>query len=178
MNTVSTPNSKNTLVIFGSPHKNGFTAELLNEFLQKRNITDYSNFNCYDESPIPCNDCGACKHQANCVLPDLKDFYRQFEQNDLVILATPVYNNSFPAPLKSLVDRLQVYYNARFFRGIRPPISRPKKVFILLTCGSDKDPTDLILAQIKPVFTVTNCKLDGVVCMAGTDSGQLIYYKH
>ncbi|HHW46646.1 MAG TPA: flavodoxin family protein [Clostridiales bacterium] len=178
MSTVSIPSSKNTLVIFGSPHRNGFTAKLLNQFLQKQNITRYSIFYCYDEAPMPCNDCGACKLQSGCVLPDLKGFYQQFEQSDIVIFATPVYNASFPAPLKSLIDRLQVYYNARFFRGLRPPISKPKQVFILLTCGKATDPTELILAQIKPVFTVTNCKLSATVCMAGTDSGEFKYYEH
>lgn len=178
MNIASIPDHKNTLVIFGSPHKNRHTAKLLNEFLHEHNISEYVMFNCYEESPLPCNDCGWCKLQDHCVLPDLKNFYNQFEQSELVIMAFPVYNGSFPAPLKALIDRFQVYYNARFSRGIRPPIAVAKKVYILLTSGSGKDYSNLILEQLSPVFTITNCNLAGIICMASTDSGELKYYQH
>lgn len=43
----------------------------------------------------------------------------KLEDADAVIVATPVYNLSFPAPMKALFDRFQRYYEAHFRRKLR-----------------------------------------------------------
>ena len=51
----------------------------------------------------------------------------KLEDADAVIVATPVYNLSFPAPMKALFDRFQRYYEAHFRRKIAQPITKHKK---------------------------------------------------
>lgn len=159
------------LLILGSPHKTGATAALLRAFLEREGmgLEGHSLFDAYQTRPLPCVDCGYCKVHNGCALPDLQDFYREFEQAQLLVIASPVYNAGLPAPLKAAVDRTQVYYNARFSRGIRPPIALPKRAVLLLTAGADRDYRPLILEQLSPMFTVTNCKLHGAACLRDLD---------
>lgn len=159
------------LLLLGSPHKEGPTRALVRAFLQREGISeaDCRRFDAYDAQPLPCIDCGWCKTRPGCALPDLKDFYRDFEAARLVIIAAPVYNAGLPAPLKAVADRMQTYFNARFSRGLRPPISTPKRAALLLTAGSPRDYRPLLLEQLAPLFTVTNCKLHGAACLSELD---------
>lgn len=50
---------------------------------------------------------------------------------DVVVVATPVYGLSFPAPLKAVFDRTQQYYEAYVSRHIKHPFEKPKKAFIV-----------------------------------------------
>ncbi|MCI8361086.1 MAG: flavodoxin family protein, partial [Clostridiales bacterium] len=140
-------------------------------FLQREGIMEAGCrlFDAYDARPLPCIDCGWCKTRPGCALPDLKDFYRDFEAARLVIIATPVYNAALPAPLKAVVDRMQTYFNARFSRDLRPPIPTSKRAALLFTAGSERDYRPLLREQLAPLFTVTNCKLHGAACLSGLD---------
>ena len=159
-NTVTMRNNDNVLVIFASPHSNGHTAKFLREFLQGQNIAKYNFFDCFKANPKPCNACGGCDVKTECTHRDLDDFYKMLKSATRIIFAFPIYNAGPPAPLKALIDRLQIYYCARFVRGVRPPISTPKLVDIITTCGNDKSHEDVIKAQILPALTVINGKLD------------------
>ena len=108
-----------TLVIFSSPHRDGFTAQMLNAFLQQNGIEDYHFFNCYDEMPQPCVGCNLCEKDFRCSRTDLADFGRAFLDCKRLIIATPIYNNGLPAPLKALLDRNQIFFSARFYLSRR-----------------------------------------------------------
>lgn len=159
-----------TLVIFASPRKNGNTATLLDAFLAKGGVAEYQVFDCYDELPRPCYGCGYCNVNFGCKNRDLDEFYSLLENASRIIIASPVYNAGFPAPMKALIDRLQVYFAARFERGVCPPVSRAKTADILITSGSDSDNRETILAGILPAFTVINTKLNRCFFVNGTDN--------
>ena len=106
-----------TLVIFSSPHKDGFTAHMLDTFLQQNGIDDYHFFDCYDEMPQPCVGCNLCEKVFRCSRTDLSDFGSTFLSCKKLIIATPIYNNGLPAPLKALLDRNQIFFSARFSRN-------------------------------------------------------------
>ncbi len=161
------------LILYGSPHENGHTRRLLDDYLARAGLTDARRFDCFATPPLPCDDCGHCKTAAGCSKPDLREFYAAFEASDLVVIATPVYNRGFPAPLKALLDRLQVYYNARFARGVKKPIETPRDVVMLLTCGGRDDCTAALTEQLKPALTVTNATLTATQIVCGTDGEPL-----
>lgn len=172
MNTVTKITNKNdveTLIITGSPHKNGHTSKLIARYLSKHAISADAIYSAYDMLPLPCIDCGFCKSVSHCTQRDLDEFYNDFEHCTRLIIAFPVYNAGLPSPMKAILDRMQVFYNARFYRNISPPIADPKSVSILTTQGSDKPYEKIILAQLEPVFTVTNCTLLEYICEKGTD---------
>lgn len=159
-----------SMVIFGAPSTDKFTGQALSNYMKNNDIVCSYFFDCFKNSPLPCCDCGFCKQNRSCALSDLNEFYAQFESAEKLIIAFPVYNASFPAPLKALIDRLQIYYNARFFMNIKRPIKKPKEVTIISVCGSNIDYKTVLLAQITPAFTVTNCTLTEYISVKNTDN--------
>jgi multimeric flavodoxin WrbA len=155
-------------IIYGSPNKNSFTMELLKQ-AQGENLKSAYFYNCFEGSAKPCDGCGFCKTSEGCKFTDLNDFFENFKKAKQVVFAFPVYNGSFPAPMKSLIDRFQQFYNARFFRNKRPPIEGTRDVTLVITAGSDIDPLPLITAQLKPLFTICGCKLKSAVMLLNTD---------
>lgn len=161
------------LVLFASPHPNGATAALLAAYLLREGIerADCTFFDCYALRPEPCVDCGYCREHPACAFHDLDDFYEALEAADRLILAAPVYNGGFPAPMKAVIDRLQVYFNARFVRGVRPPIAQEKRAALLLTSGSAGEKRTALLPQLLPCFTVIHAEMETILEMPGTDVG-------
>ena len=175
VNTVSIPVLKapRVLALCGSPHPDGCTARLLDRALDLLPARcDITRVQAYPLAAAPCIDCGACKKEKRCALRDMDGFYETFEQADALMIASPIYNGGFPAPLKAVLDRMQVYYNARFCRGERPPVARPKRAALLLTCGSpDTGDAAALDAVLRRMYTVLNTISCGYCCVDGTDRG-------
>ncbi len=162
-------NYAKNLIIYGSPKADSFTAKLLKAEL--KNIDgDFEVFNCFETPPIPCNACNLCEIKYGCKNSDLDLFFKKFEMAERIIMAFPVYNGSFPAPLKALIDRFQWLYSARFSQNIMPPIKNKRDFILVITKGSDTDYTDIILEQIKPLFTISGCTLRRIVMLKNTDN--------
>ena len=156
------------LIIYGSPNKSSFTMKLLKKSAAEKLKNSYF-YDCFEKNPAPCDGCGICKVNDACKFDDLNEFFENFKSAKEVIFAFPVYNGSFPAPLKSLIDRFQIFYNARFFKNKRPPVAGKRDVTLVITAGGEFDPLPLIMAQLKPLFTVCGCSLKRAVVLIGTD---------
>lgn len=167
----SLKNDAKVLVIYSSPKKNGNTKKLLDAFVSNLPATvQIKTFSAYEIGAMPCTDCGFCKQNGACQFDDLNEFYSDFEQADLIVLATPVYNFSFPSPLKAIFDRFQRYFNAQFVRNEKPPIQKKRLAVILSTCGSDDDfGLEVIEHQAKRAFTVLNIEMFGKVVVKNMD---------
>lgn len=74
---------------------------------------NFFEFNAYKELLRPCFGCNTCKRTGQCHLSDFKkiDYFINVVKPDILIIASPMYNFGFPAPLKAFFDRLQPYYN-------------------------------------------------------------------
>ncbi len=163
----------NTVILFGSPHKNGATKALTEALLASLPSTDTVTFvDAFALEPRPCRDCGFCRKHRGCVQSDIAAFYPLLEDADRLIVATPVYNRSFSAPLKTLIDRLQPYWSARFVRGERPPIARAKQAVLLTCCESDpSEDGAMVEQQLRPALTVLNAAFVGAVHATGCHDG-------
>lgn len=164
------PMCNSIFIINGSPHTNGYTARLLDclrDMLGDEVCLKVCN--AFAEHFAPCNDCGACKHFQGCSMHDMDSFFFDFENADAVIFCTPIYNMSFPAPLKCIIDRFQRYFNARFSLGIKPPIPKHRPVLLLAVGGDSREDGELMIKQLKKIFTVTNCTLVDSIIFTGTD---------
>lgn len=157
------------LIIYGSPNRNSFTAKLLEE--EKAVLSgEVLEYDCFKSSPAPCDACGLCLTKDVCKNHDLDEFFDIFQKADNVIFAFPIYNGSFPAPLKALIDRFQRFYNARFTRNIRPPMQGRRDVTLIITKGSNMDTMPIVLPQLEPMFTICGCKLKKAIVLMGTDN--------
>ena len=165
---------KKALIVFASPHKNGPTAKLLKSFLSGLNTERWETetLNVCDTAIHPCIACGACKAVNGCVYHDLDAFDASLRESDLLVIASPVYNLSFPAQLKCVLDRFQRYFEARFARGERPVIQKPRKAVLLLTMGkNDAFAVEVCEKTLRQSFSVMNTKLVSTLCLPDTDGG-------
>ena len=162
---------KTLLVLFGSPHQNGATARLLEEFLQAVDReTEIAVIDAYRENIRPCVACGFCKTREACSFSDMDSIDGLLRRADFLVVASPVYNLSFPAPLKAILDRTQRYFEARFSLRKKPPIEKPKRAVLLATAGSENaDGAAIMEKQLRMIFSVMNTRLESVVALTGLD---------
>ena len=165
--------NKKVTVIMGSP-KIGYTSSILDLFLKSIKPIKVDFFNAYKIKPSPCIDCGLCKVEQRCTFCDLDALHENLKISDIVIFASPIYNLSFTAPMKSIIDRTQRYFNARFIMNIREPIKRQKKSILISASGSRYN-SDIKLAltlmerQIILVSSVINSIFIGKIFLPNTD---------
>lgn len=165
---------KKMLILFGSPHGNGHTRELLESFLtpfrkqEHWKITGYSAY----RSPVkPCIGCRVCARKEGCIYDDFNEIDKSLRESDLLVVASPVYQFSFPAPLKAVLDRTQRYFEARFSLNIVPPIAKHREAVLLLTMGSEEAfGAEVASYQLKRAFTVMNTSLKDCIVWQATDA--------
>ena len=165
----------NFLVINGSPRTLGNTDKLLNEFLsaiQKENKV--KQFNVYELAPVACNACGYCKASDGCSKKDLENFFGYYAEADAIIIATPVYNFTVPAPLKALFDRFQRFYEAKHRRGAQNVFPKPKKAVLIVTSGGDgRVGYEIIKRQAENVLKNADTKISASMLACETDTRPL-----
>lgn len=123
-----------TLILNGSPHKNGDTAALI-AALREDLRGEITQIDCYRSNISPCTDCRWCTKNPGCAIRDtMQDVYPILETCDNIVIASPVYFSLLTAPLLGVCSRIQTYFCASFFRGTPIPI-KPKRGGILLAGG-------------------------------------------
>lgn len=153
---------KKAVILFSSPHENGCTRKLLDVFLSQCRFETHI-YNMYKENPAPCIGCRRCETDGLCFCPDMTDLLRDVFSADYVIFASPVYNYSFPAPMKAFLDRLQPYYTEEKTAPVR-------KGFLLATCGkSGKFSIELMEKQSRIAFSELSAEYCGCYFQIGTD---------
>lgn len=167
---------KKLLIIMGSPRDDGVCRELINQVRTYFLDCEIKQYDTYKMSPAPCTDCKFCEYHDGCSNKDLDVFFEDFEDADYIAFFTPVYNNFFPAPLKAVIDRFQRYYSARFKRGAKPPIEKPKRVGAVIASGSNaRQSADYMVATLRQAFTVLNGEFCARYYIPNTDTGKYTF---
>ena len=165
---------KRILVIFSSPHREGYTRKLTDSFMRVFSDDEeyeIAEINAYEENIRPCIDCGCCSKTEGCAFADFRKIDKMLRESDLLVIASPIYNSTFPSPFKAILDRTQQYYNARFSLQINPPIEKKRQAVLLLTLGSkDEFAVEVTKKQLTRSFTVMNTELFGTVVWSNTDT--------
>lgn len=161
-------------VLFGSPKKNGSTAKLLDSFLSSLQnfTTNYTVkiFRAYDIMPRPCMDCGFCAVNKECRCHDMDELVDELLRSDLLVIASPVYNYSFPAPLKAIIDRFQRFFDKEKIYPLGDG-SKPRKGILLVAAGkSGKFSFDVVEKQAKMAFMMLDAQYIGKLTAAKTDT--------
>lgn len=102
-----------TVLINGSPRKNGNTAKLIKK-AEEGAISagaDTKIINLYDLNFKGCASCFGCKriggHQGECGIKDeLSDVLLEIMESDVLILGTPIYMSNIKAEVQALIERL------------------------------------------------------------------------
>lgn len=154
---------KKAVLINASPNKNGKTAYLTDIFMAQCPF-EVTVYNMYDENPAPCIGCDFCIKEKKCFINDSTEkIVNSITESDFIIFASPVYNYSFPSPMKAFLDRLQPL----FFNG---KSGTTRKGFLLATCGkSGKFSIDVLEKQSKMAFSELNAEFCGSFFFTDTD---------
>lgn len=163
-----------TLVLFSSPDRNGNTGVLLDSFLKDcKGETEVVNV--FGLNVKPCTDCKFCASNKRCVFDDLNELYEKAEKCDAIVVASPMYFTSFPAPLKTVIDRFQVYWSRKFIHRDQSPFKR-KKGILLMTAGlKGREAFSHCEAMMKQFFSLTNAEAAEPLYADGTDAVKVKY---
>jgi len=128
-----------TLIFNGSPRKNGDTVSLLNKTLEHLE-GEVKIVNAYFCDIHPCVDCRYCWSHIGCAFKDeMQEVYEYLKDCDNIIITSPVYYSEVTGQLLSVLSRLQIYYSASHFQGVRLQL-KTKKGAIILVGGGDGSP--------------------------------------
>ena len=102
-----------TLILNGSPRKNGDTAQLL-ELAKAQLQGTYHVVSAYTADIHPCIDCRHCQKQFDCIFADeMEAVYTYLKDCDRILLASPIYFSELTGSLLNVISRLQPYFYAR-----------------------------------------------------------------
>jgi multimeric flavodoxin WrbA len=152
--------SKKILIIKGSGRKNGYTNRICDEIVDFLKDEEAVIFDTYAENFSACNGCNFCETNGRCINTDLDAFYKSFEECDEIIFLSPVYNGSFPGPLKSLIDRFQVYYTTFYHNNKIQPIKKRRRAWFVASSGrAGTESFAYMQSQLKCAFTILNVEM-------------------
>ena len=163
------------LLLTGSPRRNGITAQMVRSFsalwLQPAAGRSVTEIHAYDAGIQPCIHSGHCKTTPACIYDDFGQIDAALRRSSLLVIASPVYGLSFPAPLKAIFDRLQRYFEEKFTLGNPAPIPRHKPAIFLAACGSnDSRGFARMTEQLDLSLRLMNATLVHSVTVANTDT--------
>lgn len=158
-----------TLIINGSPRKNGDTYVLLSELKRhlKGKIIEIS---AYYDNIKPCVDCRQCWVKKGCVIKD--DMAKIYDDDfDIIIIASPIYMSGLTGPLVSLASRFQSYYAAKRFLGDEMDI-KDKDAVLIIVGGGDGNP-DKAIELAKWMFKEMKAQFDSKNIIASLHTDEL-----
>ena len=145
-----------TLIINGSPRKNGDTVSLI-RLLTGQLDGEVRVVDAYYSGISGCIDCRYCWKKPGCAIKDgMQQLYPFIESCDNILIASPVYFSEVTGPVLTLGSRLQTYYTGKRFRGEKG-ITKAKKGAVLLVGGGDGKP-DKAYGTAKTLLRVMGAK--------------------
>ena len=153
---------KKTILLTASPNDGGHTAYLTDIFMSRcdHKIVIY---NMYRENVAPCTGCGYCETEKKCRMNDTDKIIDDILSADFVVFSSPVYNYSFPAPMKAFLDRLQPLF-------FKEKTASDRKGFLLASCGkSGKFSIEFMEKQSRMAFSELNTQFCGSFFFTQTD---------
>lgn len=140
------------IALLGSPRINKNTDILLDEVIKgiglcTENISKYELLKLKIKPCIGCYKCGEIGH---CIYnDDMSMLFKEFDESDVIILATPLYFNSVSSISKLMIDRCHALWASKYIYK-KSLIDRYKKrrgVFIC-TAGAKQDEDGFVGASV------------------------------
>lgn len=125
-----------TLILNGSPRKNGDTMSLIDLIIPEIKGA-HKIVNAYHCNISACLDCRFCWKNNGCAIDDeMQEIYDYIRKCDNILIASPIYFSELTGKLLDVGSRLQTYFCARAFRK-EEPIPKTKKGAVILAGGGD-----------------------------------------
>jgi len=158
-----------TLIINGSPRKNGDTITLLSEF-KKHLQGEIIQIDTFFTDIKPCNDCRYCWENQACVIKDgMQDVYRLIDETDNIIIASPIYFAELTGSLLNFMSRLQFFYTTKYKRN-EVFLSNKKRNGVVFLVGGGNGTGDQALKTAKLLLRVMGADYLDCVLSHNTDN--------
>jgi multimeric flavodoxin WrbA len=126
-----------TLIISGSPRRNGDSMTLVNEIIKYLD-GEVRVIHTYNSNISPCVDCRYCWHNKGCSINDeMQEVYQLLNEVDNVIIASPLYFSELTGQLLSFASRLQLFFVSRVIRKDGEFIQKKKNGMLVISAGGD-----------------------------------------
>ena len=168
---------KKVIGLLGSPLSDGNTAKLLD-----RALKGAEDAGCTVEKIEvgsldfqACQEMMFCKDHDTCIMDDdMQQLYPKFKEMDGLILATPVMTMGIPGKLKSMMDRFQVFFMAKYMRN-KPFVSKERSVERkgLFICISGMKIPEVFLGAkltVKAFFDIIDCQYTDELLISDMDT--------
>ncbi len=159
------------LIINGSARVQGTLNKVREQLLLTFCDDEISVFDTFAEKFAFCDGCNYCESKGKCRHRDLDKFFEEFEKCDKIVFLSPVYNGTFSAPLKALIDRFQFYYTSFYKNGKVQPIKKHRSAYFIAASGRDGEKAfDYMKSQLSCAFTILNIDLKNSFLIKNTDT--------
>jgi NAD(P)H-dependent FMN reductase len=168
---------KKVIGLLGSPLSDGNTAKLLD-----RALKGAEDAGCMVEKILvtsldfqACEEMMFCKDHDTCIMDDdMQQLYPKFKEMDSLIIATPVMTMGIPGKLKSMMDRFQVFFMAKYMRK-KPFISKERRVErrgLFICISGMKIPEVFVGAKltVKAFFDIIDCQYSDELLISDMDT--------
>jgi multimeric flavodoxin WrbA len=128
-----------TVILFGSPRKDGNTHVLVDAFagVIREKQHDVNVLYLGDLNICPCRGCLSCLEKGECPIDDdMEQVRRHIMDAEVVVYATPIYWFAPSAQLKLVMDRSIAFLDADYSSRVRG-----KKAVTLITCADESHDT-------------------------------------
>ncbi len=162
------------LGITGSPRRGGNTDLLLAELMKgaASRGAEVKTIVLNDLNFIACQHCDACLKKGKCKYQDdMQMVYRELEDADRIVLASPIQFMGVTAQMKAMIDRCQALWARKYVLKL-PPLGdrRERKGFFISVAGRKVvNVFDGALITIKSLFTVLDITYAGELLFRDVD---------
>ena len=162
------------LGIAGSPRRGGNTDLLLAEVMRgtASKGAEVKTIILNDLKITPCQHCDACLKKGKCrIRDDMQMVYRELEQADVIVVASPVQFMGITAQMKAMIDRCQALWARKYVLKVPPLGNRRERKGFFVSVGGRKV-TNLFepsLVVVKTFFRILDVTYAGELLFPGID---------
>ena len=162
------------LGIAGSPRRGGNTDLLLAELMMGAadQEAEVKTIVLDDLDIAPCQHCDVCLKTGRCKIgDDMHMVYREMEQADRIVLASPIHFMGVTAQMKAMIDRCQELWARKYVLKVSPlGNTGEKKGFFISVGGRKRDNVfEPALVVVKTLFVILDITYAGALLFSGMD---------
>jgi multimeric flavodoxin WrbA len=162
------------LGIAGSPRRGGNTDLLLAEVMRgaASRGAEVKTIVLNDLNITPCQHCDACLEAGRCqVEDDMQMVYRELEEADRLVLASPIHFMGVTAQTKAMIDRCQALWARKYILKMPPLGNRRERKGLFVSVGGRRVSSGFepALATVKSLFKVLDITYAGALLFPGVD---------
>jgi len=162
------------LGIAGSPRRGGNTDLLLAEVMKgaASRGAEVKTIILNDLAISPCQHCDACLEAGRCKIEDdMQMVYRELEDADRIVLASPIQFMGVTAQMKAMIDRCQALWARKYVLKLPPLGNRRERKGFFISVGGRKvaNVFEPALVMVKTVFRIIDITYAGELLFPGID---------